>query len=107
MKNHNCSKLNILGILNTAASKLPVLHRRENPFMNPLNLIQLKSAWDHFKTNHPKFPKYLSTVYQRGVQEGSLFEFRVTTSDGEELAANLRLKAEDIELFRKLVEMFQ
>lgn len=75
--------------------------------MNPMKLLQLKSAWERFKGNHPKFPKYLSAVYQRGVKEGSLIEFKVTTPEGEELSANVRLKADDMELFKELTDMFQ
>lgn len=75
--------------------------------MNPLNFMKLGSQWEHFKENHPKFPKYLSAVAQKGVKEGSVFEFKVKTPEGEELAANVRLKAEDVELFREIMEMFQ
>ena len=75
--------------------------------MNPMKLLQLKSSWTRFKSNHPKFPKYLSAVYQHGVKEGSLIEFKVTTPDGEEMSANVRLKADDIALFKELTGMFQ
>lgn len=80
---------------------------RKRYAMNPAKLLQLKPAWERFKKNHPKFPKYLTAVSQKGVKEGSLFEFKVTTPDGEELAANVRLKADDIALFRDMMELFQ
>ena len=70
--------------------------------MNPMKLLQLKSAWDRFKNN-----QYLSAVYQKGVKEGTLIEFKVTTPEGEELSANVRLKADDVELFKEMTEMFQ
>lgn len=73
--------------------------------MNPMMLMQLKNSWERFRANHPKFPKYLAAVAQRGVQENSLMEFKVTTPDGEVLAANLRLNAEDVELFRQLYQL--
>lgn len=75
--------------------------------MNPMKLLQLKSAWERFTGNHPKFPKYLSAVCQRGVKEGTLIEFKVTTPEGEELSANVRLKADDMELFKELTGLFQ
>ncbi len=75
--------------------------------MNPMKLLQLKSAWDRVKANHPKFPKYLSAVRQKAIREGTVIEFKVTTSEGEELSANLRLKEDDIALFQEITELFQ
>ena len=40
--------------------------------MNPMKLLQLKSAWDRVKANHPKFPKYLSAVRQKAIREGTV-----------------------------------
>lgn len=75
--------------------------------MNPLKLLQLKSAWDRFKGNHPKFPRFLTALYQKGVKEGTVIEFRVTTPDGEEMAANVKLKEDDIALFQELKDLLQ
>ncbi len=74
--------------------------------MNPMKLLQLKSAWDRFKTNHPKFPKYLTAVVQTGVREGTTIEFKVTTPEGKELISNMRLKADDAALFQELKDLF-
>ena len=49
--------------------------------MNPMKLLQLKSAWDRVKANHPKFPKYLSAVRQKAIREGTVIEFKVTTPE--------------------------
>ena len=70
--------------------------------MNPMKLLQLKSAWERFVHNHPKFPLFLTAVYQKGVVEGTKIEFRVTTPDGEQKTAVLNLKQDDIMLFREL-----
>ena len=59
------------------------------------------------KANHPKFPKYLSAVRQKAIREGTVIEFKVTTPEGEELSANLRLKEDDIALFQEITELFQ
>lgn len=75
--------------------------------MNPMKLLQLKSALDRFRANHPKFPKYLSAVCQKGVREGTLVEFKVTTPEGEVLSANIRLKEDDIALFQEMKDLFQ
>lgn len=74
--------------------------------MNPLKLLQLKNAWDRFKGSHPKFPKFLTALYQKGMKEGTVIEFRVTTPEGEEMAANLKLKEDDIELFEELKNLW-
>lgn len=75
--------------------------------MNPLKLLQLKSAWDRFNTNHPKFPKFLSAVYKKGLAEGTVIELRVTTPEGEEMAANIKLKGDDIALFQEMQDLFR
>lgn len=75
--------------------------------MNPLKLLQLKSAWDRFQSNHPKFPKFLTALYQKGMKEGTVIEFRITTPDGEEMAANVKLKEDDIALFGELKDLLK
>lgn len=75
--------------------------------MNPLKLLQLKSAWDRFNANHPKFPKFLSAVYKKGLAEGTVIELRVTTPEGEEMAANVKLKGDDIALFQEMQDLFR
>lgn len=73
--------------------------------MNPMNLLQLKNAWACFRSNHPKFPKFLSAICQKSIQEGTVIEIRVVTPDGRETASNLRLKEEDVALFRELKQL--
>lgn len=73
--------------------------------MNPMNLLQFKNAWDTFRSNHPKFPRFLSAICQKSIQEGTVIEIRVTTPDGQETASNIRLKADDVTLFQQLREL--
>lgn len=73
--------------------------------MNPAKLFKMKSAWDTFTKNHPKFPMFLTAVRQNGFREGSMIEINVTTPDGKTLSTNLRLTASDMELFKELSEM--
>ena len=72
--------------------------------INPLKLMKMKNAWSRFTANHPKFPRFLNAVVRRGIQEGTVFEFKVTSPDGQELVTNMRLSAEDIELWKELSE---
>lgn len=75
--------------------------------MNPMKLLQLKSAWERFRSNHPKFPRFLTAVYQQSIREGTVIEFHVTTPEGETLSSNIRLKADDIALFRELKDLMK
>lgn len=69
---------------------------------NPAALLQLMNLWSRFQNNHPKFPKFLTAVYQNGLKEGSIIEINVTTADGQSLNSNLKLNAEDMELISQL-----
>lgn len=75
--------------------------------MNPMKLLQLKSAWERFRSNHPKFPRFLTAVYQQSIRQGTVIEFHVTTPEGETLSSNIRLKADDIALFRELQDLMK
>lgn len=71
-------------------------------FQNPAAIIQMMNIWNKFKQNHPKFPKFMTAVYQNGIKEGSIIEINVTTADGQSLNSNLRISAEDMELVEQL-----
>ncbi len=75
--------------------------------INPMKLMQIKSCWERFTRNHPKFPRFLTAVGQKGLREGSLIECKITTPEGEELTANLRIMREDIALFHELKNLMQ
>lgn len=75
--------------------------------INPLKMMQMKSAWDKFQQNHPKFLGFLSAVQARGIHEGTVLEFKLITPEGEELVTNMKVQASDIELFHQLQEMAQ
>lgn len=73
--------------------------------MNPMSLLQIMNAWKRFKENHPKFPKFLTAVYARGIKEGSRIEIKVTAPGGDTMSAAIQLKADDVELFREMEKM--
>ena len=75
--------------------------------MNLMKIMQLKSAWQRFVRNHPKFPLFLSAVYRKGITEGTKIEFKVTTPDGENKSATLNLKPDDVALFRELESLLK
>ncbi len=72
--------------------------------INPMKLMKLKNTWSRFTAHHPKFPLFLNAVVKKGIKEGTIFEFRVTAPDGQELVTNMKLSSEDIELWKDLSE---
>ena len=66
--------------------------------MNPMNFLALKPSWEKFRTNHPKMISFVKTASRESfLDEGSLIEIKVTNSSGKTMAANIRVKKEDIE----------
>ncbi len=74
-------------------------------FQNPAAIFQMMNLWNKFKQNHPKFPKFMTAVYQNGIKEGSIIEINVTTADGQSLNSNLKITASDMELIEQLKEL--
>ena len=74
-------------------------------FQNPTAIFQMMNLWNKFKQNHPKFPKFMTAVYQNGIKEGSIIEINVTTADGQSLNSNLKISASDMELIEQLKEL--
>lgn len=73
--------------------------------MNPMQLLKIKNLWDEFASRHPKFPLFLKDVLQKGVQEGSIFEVKVTSPDGHTAVTNIKISKKDLELFQALKKM--
>lgn len=73
--------------------------------INPAKLFKIKSSWEKFSSNHPKFLKYLSTVRNNALKEGTVIEISITTEDGKTLNSNIKLSKSDIELFNELSEL--
>ena len=63
-------------------------------------IFQLKASWDRFAAAHPKFPLFLRAVSDGNVmQEGTITEITITTADGRKYETNLKLTANDLQLF--------
>ena len=63
---------------------------------------EMKMPGPAFAAHHPKFPPLLNAIVRKGIQEGTIFEFKVTSPDGQELVTNMRLSSEDIELWKEI-----
>ena len=60
-------------------------------------LLQLKPAWEQFKTNHPKLMNFVKAASKDGfMDEGTLIEISITNSSGKTIASNVRVKQEDL-----------
>ena len=70
-----------------------------------MDILKFKGMWDEFTRRHPKFPLFLNAVTQNGITEGTVIEIQIKKPDGTELASNLKISKEDMELFQKLREM--
>ena len=61
--------------------------------MNPAMLFKIKSAWDKFVNNHPKFPMFLRAASATGIKEGYIIEVKITDTEGKRVRA-IRYKAD-------------
>lgn len=68
-------------------------------------LMKLSSAWNTFKTNHPKFPSFLSAVKNRGLEEGATIDIAINYPDGTSLKSGIRVRQSDLDLLEMLSEM--
>ena len=75
--------------------------------MNPQSIMQVMAAWNTFKTNHPKFPAFVSALQAQGIKEDSIIEISVTDPDGRKIETNIKVKQSDLELFDSLKNMRQ
>ena len=73
--------------------------------INPLKLLQLKGAWEQFQTRHPKFPAFLNAASKTAMEQGTIIDVTITSPDGRQIGTNLKLTAEDLQLFQELKEM--
>ena len=65
----------------------------------------IRSGMDRFRAHHPPFPLWLRAVSQEAVVEGSIIEINVTTPEGKNYCTNVKLKADDMELFDSFKNM--
>lgn len=70
---------------------------------NPMELMKIMGLWNSFKSNHPKFPKFMAAAAQPGViTANTILEMKITTADGRTLETNMKITESDMELFQQL-----
>ena len=70
--------------------------------MNPSAIMKIMNAKNKFVENHPKFTAFLSAVYSRGIDAGTIIEITVTKPGTELITSNIRVQESDLELLRGL-----
>lgn len=75
--------------------------------INPAKLMKIKSSWDKFTQNHPKFPQFISAVQSNGIEEGSVIEINITTVEGKTMSTNVKITASDKEMLAELSELMK
>ena len=73
--------------------------------INPAKLFQIKNMWDRFTKNHPKFPKFLQAAAQASIGEGTVLEVKIIKPDGDSIASNIKLTADDMELLNEITNV--
>ena len=74
--------------------------------MNPLQMMQIKNMMDRFHQSHPKVQSFFTAAAEK-VDEGSVIEMRLTTSDGKTICSNIRVNKSDMELMAQAKQMMQ
>lgn len=70
--------------------------------MNPASLFKIKGLWEKFTASHPKFPAFIQAASNGMMSEGTIIDVMITAPDGRKISTNVKLKEEDLELFRQL-----
>lgn len=73
--------------------------------MNPLALVKIKPLLKTFKENHPKFLMFVRKSLQE-VDEGTIVEVKVTTSEGNEFFTKIKVSEQDMALVKETREFF-
>lgn len=70
-------------------------------------VMKIKSAWDTFTRNHPKFMPFMQAVGREGIGDGTIIEVKVISPQGKEFNTNMRLTQSDLDLFEQIKNMAQ
>lgn len=70
--------------------------------IDPIKLMKLKSSIGAFQARHSKFVNFIHTMSKQCMQEGTIIEVNVTTSDGKKYVSNMKVSAEDVEFLSSL-----
>ena len=66
------------------------------------SVMKIKSAWDTFSRNHPKFMPFMQAVGWEAIGDGTIIEIKVTSPEGKEFNTNMKLTQSDLDLFAQI-----
>ncbi|MCI7792207.1 MAG: hypothetical protein MR531_15810 [Lachnospiraceae bacterium] len=69
------------------------------------SVMKIKSAWDTFSRNHPKFMPFMQAVGREAIGDGTIIEIKVTSPEGKEFNTNMKLTQSDLDLFAQIRNM--
>lgn len=72
--------------------------------MDPMKLLKFKKMLNGFEARHPKFIRFMNVVRTKGLAAGTIIEIKVTTPEGVDYTANMKVQPEDVECIRQLHE---
>lgn len=75
--------------------------------INPAKLLKMKGLWEKFNNNHPKVMPFFNAANSKGITEGTIIEVKVKYTDDTEYTTNVKVTAEDLEMFQQLKELNQ
>lgn len=75
--------------------------------MNPTAFMKILSAKNTFDKNHPKLKNYFAAIKEKGIQEGTVIQLKITNPDDEPMIANIKVQQSDLELLSELGEILK
>lgn len=66
------------------------------------SVMKIKSAWETFSRNHPKFMPFMQAVGREAIGDGTIIEIKVTSPEGKEFNTNMKLTQSDLDLFSQI-----
>ncbi|SDB69764.1 MULTISPECIES: hypothetical protein [unclassified Butyrivibrio] len=73
--------------------------------INPMAIMELQQKFNTFKAEHPRVFPFFNAVKDSSLQEGTIFDMKITTPDGASKQCNIKLTQNDIDLFRTMMDM--
>lgn len=71
-------------------------------------MIKIAGMWSAFRNRHPKIHMFFKKAAETGAfGPGTVLELTVKTPDGRELAANMKILPEDMELLEQIAAVKQ
>ena len=72
--------------------------------INPLMLLKAKERLAIFQKDHPKVLPFFDMIKERTLEEGTVYELKVTTPDGHSYVTNIKLTQNDLETIQMMIK---